>query len=72
MTNKQLIQGAVSSGHNGLDYIVETRDFISGAWYMLEYLKKHGMVRFEGVGDATKIHKILAEEGNENYKNRTT
>jgi len=48
MTNKDLIKRAVEKAHKS-DSIIETHDFISGAWYMLESLKENNLLDFKSL-----------------------
>lgn len=72
MNNKKLIQDAVINAHNGSNYVVETTDFIAGAWYLLESLKKKGLIEYESIGDYYTIHKIIKIEHDTNYLNAKT
>ncbi len=67
-TNKTLIQECVNHAHE-LPYIVETPDFISGAYYMLEYLKSKQVLTFKNVGTSEEIHTAVRDEHNEIFKN---
>jgi hypothetical protein len=67
MDNKTLIQDAVIKAH-GQNWVVETTDFISGAWYLLESLKEKGLIDFDNVGDCRNVFSLIEKEHNENYR----